>query len=1077
MVEAARVTIGVTLDGNRVPAEAHALGEETGALMGAEHNKAFNDKVGNNYSDLYTDLQDKIKASAQKSGKAYGTTFDQALRDSVKADANKLNRDLVDIFSHEDGIENFRKGLGDLGQGFDGVNSTADELLRRVETLNDLNKISAKRYADLKARIEDYRSSAGAAALAEEAIANAAKDTQAAMGKLADQYLPDFALKMRDASDKTKVLAEHDLPELRDRVREVFNKDAGGLDGFVKRLTTGKGAVGDISSALEDARLKLTRLHAAGGIADNDFKTLNGVIDDFAKNLGNMGKGLDDAAKKASGFGGKLGAVGGQAQIIAAIVALVAAALAPLAVLLSAAAAQTVIFGTVAAGALVGLGALALAFEGITKSLDTFPAAAQPGIKAIQDITGHIEGTGAKAHLAGGELQTLQSILRVSIFGGGFGPDLERMEKVVFPLLNTGAKSVGNSIRGIIEQFANGVSSKGGVKLFSDLLSGLAPIITGVGKIALSAGASIAKIFDLALPFAKEMVTNLLDMTTKFQGFVDSVAGSKAITDWFKQSDVVFSHIGPLVAAVAKGIASLVTPETVKLLNEFLDQVTAAVPSLSAFILALAPISNVVSAAFSLIFQVLAPLNPALAALFKGVNSLVQGLTDLLGPALAEIVVIIAPFIQALGVVLDIMGRILQAFGPVFTGALKEVENALKPVTDLISNVLNIALQNTNIVLTALQPVFKALGSVMAAVGNVFAALATAIINTLDPLATYHSSTKGLTDFLNGDGKTAIANFAGKLNDFAKFINDTVVPYVKTKLIPAFETFVNDTVPKIVAAVGKIISGFGDLIPIIGDFAKAFALDMAAIAADVQPVLDAVQTMGKVFADNIKGIDDLIHGNFAGAMKDQAKAVADAASGSVKSLGDTVKAHQANSAAAKASSQAISDAESKLPAAVKKVSDGFGDLTTAIKKVPSGANVTVTSNVDAITAKFQALYGAILQTGKAASTAPAGISINARGAVLPKFNAPGGIINTAQYVDPWNIAGEAGNEAIVPLNRPLTEVDPSVKALAAFAKYGPAAFQQNSGAYIAPGAIQIITPAEDPAIVASQVIDRLVPHL
>lgn len=73
------------------------------------------------------------------------------------------------------------------------------------------------------------------------------------------------------------------------------------------------------------------------------------------------------------------------------------------------------------------------------------------------------------------------------------------------------------------------------------------------------------------------------------------------------------------------------------------------------------------------------------------------------------------------------------------------------------------------------------------------------------------------------------------------------------------------------------------------------------------------------------------------------------------------------------------------------------------------------------------------------------------------------------------LAGESGLEAIVPLSKPLNQVDPSVRALAEFAQGMHAT--TNKGSYVAAGAVQIITPASDPAIVAQQVIDRLVPQL
>ena len=68
------------------------------------------------------------------------------------------------------------------------------------------------------------------------------------------------------------------------------------------------------------------------------------------------------------------------------------------------------------------------------------------------------------------------------------------------------------------------------------------------------------------------------------------------------------------------------------------------------------------------------------------------------------------------------------------------------------------------------------------------------------------------------------------------------------------------------------------------------------------------------------------------------------------------------------------------------------------------------------------------------------------------------------------VFGEAGNEALVPLDRPLSQVDPSVRALSAFAQ---GLHPGGSGMNIEAGAIQVVSRASDPRIVAQEVLDAL----
>lgn len=95
-----------------------------------------------------------------------------------------------------------------------------------------------------------------------------------------------------------------------------------------------------------------------------------------------------------------------------------------------------------------------------------------------------------------------------------------------------------------------------------------------------------------------------------------------------------------------------------------------------------------------------------------------------------------------------------------------------------------------------------------------------------------------------------------------------------------------------------------------------------------------------------------------------------------------------------------------------------------------------------------------------------------------KSHAAGGIIRSQQMIDSYNTAGEAGDEAIVPLQRALDQVDPSVRALAAYAQgkaYNPGGPNGSSGnqTVIQQGAIQIVAPITSPTIAARLVLDGI----
>jgi SLT domain-containing protein len=89
-----------------------------------------------------------------------------------------------------------------------------------------------------------------------------------------------------------------------------------------------------------------------------------------------------------------------------------------------------------------------------------------------------------------------------------------------------------------------------------------------------------------------------------------------------------------------------------------------------------------------------------------------------------------------------------------------------------------------------------------------------------------------------------------------------------------------------------------------------------------------------------------------------------------------------------------------------------------------------------------------------------------------KATAAGGVFAGAQM----RLIGEAGPEAVVPLNRSLSQVDPAVRELSAIAQGMRFASQQRPVAQrtIDVGGIQIITPTKDPGAVAQEMVNRLV---
>lgn len=85
------------------------------------------------------------------------------------------------------------------------------------------------------------------------------------------------------------------------------------------------------------------------------------------------------------------------------------------------------------------------------------------------------------------------------------------------------------------------------------------------------------------------------------------------------------------------------------------------------------------------------------------------------------------------------------------------------------------------------------------------------------------------------------------------------------------------------------------------------------------------------------------------------------------------------------------------------------------------------------------------------------------------FTASGGVFNGAQT----RVIGEAGAEAVVPLDRPLSQVDPAVRWLSAIAQGKIGTPSGGGGRTVDASGWTIITPTKDPVAVAHEVLNEI----
>jgi hypothetical protein len=298
----------------------------------------------------------------------------------------------------------------------------------------------------------------------------------------------------------------------------------------------------------------------------------------------------------------------------------------------------------------------------------------------------------------------------------------------------------------------------------------------------------------------------------------------------------------------------------------------------------------------------------------------------------------------------------------------------------------------------------------------------------------------------------------------------------------------NSLIPDLVnAIVGWFARLPGMILAVLGNLASVFVQWVAGVPAAVSGIIDQVIAPWRGLAGKIiTGAGNLASqfGTWVSGLPGQARAnarsIADAYSGlaskAVSRMGSFTKAiadwFSSAPGRARTNANSIANAYSGL---AKDAMRRAGNLGYAVEdwgqKAVSAANRTANAIVD----QFSGLNKRIVR-----EIGPVEVKVKIimpdipRPTVVANVKVPktadGGVFSGAQV----RMIGEAGPEAVVPLNRNLSQVDPAVRALSAFAQ-GLKIPNTADGAVVGGDAkmnVTIVTPTEDPRAVAAEVFAR-----
>lgn len=524
-------------------------------------------------------------------------------------------------------------------------------------------------------------------------------------------------------------------------------------------------------------------------------------------------------------------------------------------------------------------------------------------------------------------------------------------------------------------------------------------------------GDVIGTVFSAGIGPGTELLQMLSDMVGEFAAWLKSAEGQAALTQFFDGIMVIMPPLLDLVGALGKGLADLVTPEIMAQAANLLTALADIVPVLSDLIniIGAAGILDILTAALSSLGDILKPLIGPATAFLKVFSGVLVKALDALAPTFTLIGEVLGEVLTAITPLLPILGDLLVS--------------AISTLVPIILNLVKAFLPLLDMIFPLLQPLIDALVPALASIGNVVLRVLEALMPFVGILL------QSLLPLLPAliDVITVLADIIG---DVLVSALEIILPLIK----PLLEML--GLLAPVIELLVPILELVGSLIDVITD----------AILWLLSPLLDWINNTDSI-TNGIKTFSEwvakatVVIGGITAAIRNWIKNL---------DLGKWASDAWTN---IKEAFQSMLDWMGKLP---EKIGGFFTSIGTAIKNALGAA-------FDWIITKWNNTVGKLSWTVPSWIPGIGGSTFSA-----PKF-AAGAIVNTPTM----GIFGDAGAEALVPLNRPLNMVDPSVRGLSAIAQ-GLAV--PGAGMNIAEGAIVIQTPATDGRVIAESVLDRIVTH-
>ena len=336
-------------------------------------------------------------------------------------------------------------------------------------------------------------------------------------------------------------------------------------------------------------------------------------------------------------------------------------------------------------------------------------------------------------------------------------------------------------------------------------------------------GQALGNVFIQGATFGNQFLGTLGQLASQFLAFTQSTSGQASLATWFQGGMQIMRALLPLVGAVGKALADMVTPTVMAQVGAFLSSLTGFVPILGQ-VLSIIGQSNVLGVFGTLlnaIGQALTPIMPVLTQL-----------AVVVGQTLADSVKAMAPLFNAFAGALGTVAKALTPILPVVTEVVGQLSGALAPVMEVLGQAV-----------AALAPVFSTLLKALAPIVTVLVGALVPIIASLVPLIS------GLAPVV-GALVSAFQPLAATVAEIATQLVSALMPVIMA-LLPIIQTLAPVIVQLAVAAFTPLLNIVVALLPVLMPLINLVAQLVAAFLKLLQPVIAAIEPFLEIVAQFI----------------------------------------------------------------------------------------------------------------------------------------------------------------------------------------------------------------------------------